>query len=143
MGGGLGGVSICLSRIWPDCHFTVADFDHTDIGLRTYNYGTENSFAAYNDLAATKELLMATGTKGEAINLINGLPESSYAITFSVLSWGFHYPVDTYAWWAWKRSGITILDCRANTGAKDDLSRYWDDVELIESYGKHEWYRCT
>lgn len=145
MGGGLGGVSICLSKIWAMCHFTVADYDHTDKDLRKYNYGTEESFAAYNSLKATRELLEINGVRGKCYDLSYGVhwPDVPLDLIFSVLSWGFHYPIDRYLVWARAYSTMLILDCRSDQGAKDDLSKYWNNVELIESYGKHEWYKCT
>ena len=144
MGGGLGGVSVCLSKTWPECHFTVADYDYTDKTKRTCSYDITGTFAAYNSLSATKEMLDVNGVNGEVADLA-AMPKtiSRYDLIFSVLSWGFHYPVSTYAGWSALFGKTLIIDCRHGTGARYSLLKHWDNVELIMAYGKHEWFKCT
>jgi len=146
IGGGLGGVSIALARKWPKARFLVADCDVVErgAGKRQIGYGKDvGIFAGYNMLEETGRLLAAHGVNGRVVDLKGaGLPENEqFDLVFSVMSWGFHFPVGEYARWAARNGRVTILDCRADTGAREEMERYWADVRVCDWYYKHEWLK--
>jgi len=82
--------------------------------------GFHDEMEPYNNLAITKKLLMMNGVIPEHIHFhpINAELTIPCDVIISLLSWGFHYPANTYCELA-KRSlrsgGIIILDVRKGT----------------------------
>ena len=138
LGGGLGGVSACLSKLWPECEFVIVDRNGRE--GRKINYGED--FGKYNQLEETGKFLRSGGVKHRLINIDTQLPPTQADLIFSVLSWGFHYPIDTHIAWAASATKQLVVDCRANTGADTLLRRNFSAVKLIAEYHKHEWYLC-
>jgi len=140
LGGGLGGVSACLSKVWPMCEFIIIDRDGRE--GRKINYGED--FGKYNQLEETGRFLNSGGVKHKLVNIDSQpMPTQPADLVFSVLSWGFHYPVEAHIAWAASVAKQVIVDARAGTGAGQSLHRYFSCVEVIEEYPKHEWYLCS
>jgi hypothetical protein len=139
LGGGLGGVSACLSKFWPDCEFVIVDRNGRE--GRKINYGED--FGKYNQLEETGKFLESGGVKHRMVNIDVQPPPAEADLIFSVMSWGFHYPVETHLAWAASASPLAIVDCRAGTGAHASLRKGFSEVKLISEYPKHEWYLCS
>lgn len=139
IGGGLGGVSACLSRFWPEAKFIIADRDGYE--GRKIDFGDD--FGCYNSLKETHRFLWSAGVPHETVNLMEEPLPDSADFGFSVLSWGFHYPVSTHIEWAAATLKLLVIDCRAETGAAEELKKFFSVVERVVSTEKHEWYRCT
>ncbi len=139
LGGGLGGVSACLSEFWPDCKFVIVDRDGRE--GRKINYGED--FGKYNQLEETGKFLRSGGVKHQLVNIDVQPSPITADLVFSVLSWGFHYPIETHLDWVVCAARQVIVDCRAGTGSSAALTRVFSTVKLISEYPKHEWYLCS
>jgi SAM-dependent methyltransferase len=140
VGCGIGGIDIFLFRHYnsdPDISFYL--LDKTDIADNIY-YGFRQSGAFYNSLEYAKLLLSSNGISEEKINLtyatsnytINN--DQIYDLILSLYSWGFHYPVSTYAEAVYShldKGGRVILDIRNNSNGIQDLHALFDQVVII------------
>jgi hypothetical protein len=140
IGGGLGGVSACLSRVWPECEFIVVDRN----GCEGRKIGYGDNFGKYNQLAETGQFLTSAGVRHRLVDAdCEPLPGKA-DLVFSVLSWGFHYPVATYLAWAGQVAAQLVIDCRAGLpGTRTELYSAYPHVRLFDAYLKHEWYICS
>jgi hypothetical protein len=143
LGGGLGGVSACLSKFWPDCEFVIVDRDGRE--GRKINYGQD--FGKYNQLEETGKFLRSGGVKHRLVNIDVQPPPARVDLIFSVMSWGFHYPIETHLDWTAAAAKQVVVDCRAGTGAEEALRKRFlpmgFDVKLFSESPKHEWYLCS
>jgi hypothetical protein len=139
LGGGLGGVSACLSKFWPECEFIVVDRDGRE--GRKVDYG--NDFGKYNQLVETSRFLRSGNVKHRLVNVDKQALPAKADLVFSVLSWGFHYPIETYIAWAAAAAKQVIVGCRAGVGSRAALAQHFSKVEIISEYEKHEWCLCS
>lgn len=140
IGGGLGGVSAMLARVWPQTEFVILDRDGHE--GRKVNFSNEEPFGKYNQLALTSQFLRSGKIKHTTCNVDIQPPPAKVDLAFSVLSWGFHYPVSTHLDWVAGATPRLVIDCRADTGATAELLKRFETVELIHTSPKHEWYLC-
>jgi hypothetical protein len=138
IGCGLGGISVVLAEGWPTTEFIMLDRDGNE--GRKINYGED--FGKYNQLELTSRFLTARGVEHRTCNIDRQGPPAQVDVAFSVLSWGFHYPVQTHIEWVAKAAPVLLIDCRAGTGAFNDLVRHYQDVRVIMEKPKHEWFLC-
>jgi SAM-dependent methyltransferase len=104
------------------------------------HYGFQSRGAFYNSLEAAKNCLVLNGVPEhnvvlkEAGDSIQIAPEGSVDLVISIISWGFHYPVDTYLTEVLrilKPGGSLILDVRRNTGGLELLHDHFDTVSEV------------
>lgn len=71
------------------------------------------------------EMLDANGVTGVKTIDINDekFPRKQFNVVISLLSWGFHYPIDTYQLNV-KKGGIIVADVRRGTDGIKKLSEY-------------------
>ncbi len=101
------------------CEVLLIDLETND----RRNFGFEAEGAAYSSLAKARALLLANGVSDKKITLLNPqatAPESAKPVDLvvSLLSCGFHYPVDTYLPFlakVLKPGGTAIFDLRERT----------------------------
>ncbi len=80
----------------------------------------------FNDMLAARELLAANGVD---MSHVRDWPVGydkviKCDLCISLLSWGWHYPIDAYlkmAWWSIGIGGRLIIDIRMNTGGETAL----------------------
>lgn len=109
-------------------------------------YGYSGTGAFYNSLAVAEEFLTANTVPTTKIATYDvdtaGFPKGKvFDVILSLISWGFHYPVEVYldeAFDALSDNGVLILDVRKDTDGKDILSRKFSSVEVILNGEKHE-----
>ena len=107
VGCGVAGIDVFLHRHYvrrghpePDPDFYLLDKSRTEASVY---YMFERRAAFYNSLAVARSLLVANGIPSRRVHLLEVTSRSEIAVqaTFdlvvSLISWGFHYPVDTYA----------------------------------------------
>lgn len=138
IGCGLGGVSAVLAERWPQAEFIMLDRNGNE--GRKINYGED--FGKYNQLELTSQFLKARRVKHQTCDIDNQAPPAQVDLAFSVLSWGFHYPIAAHISWVTKAASRLIIDCRAGVGAEQELKLHYAEVQLIKSSPKHEWYLC-
>ena len=127
VGCGVGGLDVFLSRHYGG-KAELYLVDRTEVQDRIY-YGFKPHGAFYNSLSAAKSLLVQNGVEEPRIHLIDARVEDLSTIRnvdlcISLLSWGFHYPVDTYSETVkkfMKKGGVLILDVKKGTGGETEL----------------------
>ena len=126
------------------CDLILIDIEQSD-GI---HFGFNDTGAGYADLANARAFLVANGVPDQAITTINPrhAPLADFApvdMAISLLSCGFHYPVETYD--AFFKSQVTkaiLLDCRNQKGGKQALKAYGAVREVGEEQ-KHKRILCT
>ncbi len=119
VGAGIGGVAAALHKKY-NCFVNIIEKDiwEKDKPIIAY-HNHHKQFGGYNSFATTKELWEINKADMNKLKLINtddiltdkvNFPKSDVVI--STLSWGFHYPVDTYFEKAKTTNALIILDCR-------------------------------
>lgn len=108
-------------------------------GEAEFYYGFRADAAHYNSLALARALLEANGVAAEDIETVDvgsqPLPSPrEFDLVISLLSWGFHYPVDTYLDYVAAHlapEGVLILDVRRDTGGYEQLAARFQQLEVI------------
>jgi len=141
IGCGIGGINIFLSQHYnsPETAHYCLDKTQTD---KIY-YGFKQRAAFYNSLEYTKEFLSLNG-----INNIHLLPandkntiesNATFDLIFSLISWGFHYPVETYldqAYSLLNSGGHLIIDIRKNTNGLTTIKERFANIKTISETDK-------
>lgn len=104
--------------------------DKTEINDKIY-YGLENKAAFYNSLEVARGLLTANGVSDDKVHTqeATGLPvfpDKKFDLIISLVSWGFHYPVETYlneVYELLKPGGLLIVDIRKGTEGEKLLEK--------------------
>lgn len=98
VGGGLGGMALRLARHYgPGCRVIV--YDRTgDAGSKIGWHSSAADFGAYNNLQLTSQFLEGNGCENFAVGDADAdlFPGGPHQLVISLLSMGFHYPVETY-----------------------------------------------
>jgi hypothetical protein len=111
-------IDLMFSRHF-DCDVTLIDIEHTDSHQHDFN----DTGSGYASLSQATAFLTSNGVPMKSIHTVNPqkteLPDGPFDLMISLLSAGFHYPIDEYA--AYARSqlrpgGILVFDRRNNTG---------------------------
>jgi hypothetical protein len=102
IGCGMAGIDVFLKLKYPDAHLCLLDGDGEKFGS-----GWNKTLDPFSSRAIAGKLLRANGVSvGHWFDI--GTKEDLKAdLVVSLLSWGFHYPLDTY-----KVSGFVICDLR-------------------------------
>ncbi len=140
IGCGVAGIDILLARHYKERGKNV-DFyllDKTEINDRVY-YGLEKTASYYNSLTIARDLLAANGVPGERIHTqeVTGapiFPGVQFDLVLSLISWGFHYPVETYldeAYGLLKPGGKLIIDIRKGSGGENLVEAKFDALPTI------------
>ena len=122
IGAGIGGIALTLHKQY-NCLINIIEKNkwEKDKALIAY-HNTHKEFGGYNSFAVNEEMWKINKGNKSKLNLINAddilnnivdFPTSD--IIISTLSWGFHYPVDTYWKKAKEKGKLLILDCRKGT----------------------------
>jgi hypothetical protein len=140
IGAGVGGIDWFLYQHYRgslDLHI----LDRDGVSDAVY-YGFNPTAAKYNYLGQTAEFLERNGVPRAKLHMhdveTSGFPTSiRFDLIVSLLSWGFHYPVDVYAdavAAVLSPSGTAILDVRKETDGMAQLQRRFSrGVELLDA----------
>lgn len=103
IGCGMAGIDVYLKRKYPKATLWLLDGD----GDSFSKYGFRRNMAPYNSKSATGAMLKANGLEYDRW-IDAGTKEKLEAdLIVSLISWGFHYPLDTY-----QVSGLCVADLR-------------------------------
>lgn len=113
------------------------------------HYGFRARAAFYNSLESARDLLIANSVPEKDINLFVAtenfdIPNTKFDFIFSLIAWGFHFPVETYlanVYDALKPGGVLIIDIRANTQGEDILKATFGNSRAIYE-GKNRRVLC-
>jgi hypothetical protein len=146
IGCGVGGIDVLLNEHYKgDCRFVLLD---SDVETPLF-YGYKKEAACYNSFEATADLMSSNGVllfnligKNEALfnwtdkNI--GVPEKEYDIVISLLSMGYHYPIDTYEF----KTKCFIADIREGTDGLEKLLNTYPVVNVIAEQNKAQRVVC-
>ena len=104
IGCGLAGIDIWLKQKYPEARLILLDSDGDSWGA-----GWNQSMRPFTSRQAAESLLFANGVKVDEWKDVGTKEELQAELVISLLSWGFHYPLDTY-----KVKGTCIADLRRN-----------------------------
>jgi SAM-dependent methyltransferase len=132
IGCGVAGIDARLSDHYKEKGKKV-DFcllDKTELNEKVY-YGLEKRAAFYNSLEIARNLLIANGVMGQNIYTQEAIgapifPSKKFDLILSLVSWGFHYPVETYLDEVYEKlmpGGTLIIDIRKGTEGEKLLEK--------------------
>lgn len=145
IGCGIAGIDVFLYGHYAHSKPSLSLLDKNGISEQVY-YGFRESGACYNSLAAAEEFLVANGIPRAAIHTFDidqdGFPaHEKFDLVVSLISWGFHYPVEVYldqVCAALREGGVLILDVRKKTDGKRLLAHRFASVETLLDEKKYE-----
>ena len=144
IGSGVAGIDIMLHKHYKDKEIDFHLLDKTEVNSKVY-YGIEKEAAYYNSLNIAKNILMANGIEEKNIHTqeVRGkeiFPGKRFDMIISLISWGFHYPVNTYideVYDALVTGGVLIIDVRKNTEGEDLLLKKFGLESVIYEAQKY------
>jgi SAM-dependent methyltransferase len=144
LGCGIAGIDVLL---WDHYGGGTAFYLLDASELSAVRYGFGESVAYYNSLRLTRQFLLRNRVPSDQIVTIDIQRDSfpsntSFDAIFSLISWGYHYPVTTYldpAYDALKPGGSLILDVRRRTPGKQQVAgKFGVEPEVIYETKKFE-----
>lgn len=147
IGCGVGGIDALLYARCGAPELYLLDRD----GVGDVHYGFRDCAAWYNSLDRTRELLLLNGVAPEHIHTFDvgrePLPRGArFELVLSLLSWGFHYPVETYLDYVCEHltdAGAVIIDVRRGTAGRETLASRFASLEIIDETAKYQRLRAT
>lgn len=142
IGCGIAGVDCVLNTHYKNPHFYLLDKSTVDSKI---HYGYQKTGAFYNSLSVAREILNINGVNYDRINTIEVDDVSSVVLprgmhlVISIMSWGFHYPVDVYLDKVTKiltDQGVLVIDVRDNTNGIELLKSKFEEVSVCGVFGK-------
>mgnify|MGYP001579147514 CR=1 FL=1 len=140
IGCGVAGIDVLLNKHYKELGRDIEIFllDKTETASRVY-YGLEKRAAYYNSLFVAREILERNGVKGPSIHTQEAaggpiFPGKQFDLVVSLISWGFHYPVETYldeVYGLLKLGGKLIIDIRKGSGGEKLIEKKFGNIELI------------
>jgi SAM-dependent methyltransferase len=139
IGCGVAGIDVFLSKHFKDIHPTFYLLDKTSIEKVVF-YDFKHKASFYNSLDVAKEMLIRNGIPKECVHLIEATDNndinigSKVELVISLISWGFHYPVETYLDKVHDlliKGGSLIIDVRKGTADIDILRNVFSKVDVI------------
>lgn len=130
IGAGVGGIDVLL---WKKCRPALCLLDY-DKSAPKLKYGMQPTGEPYNSMKATEQMQKRNGVQGVEYYTPEDVDKGAlmgrgFDLIISCLSWGYHYPVQTYlkaAYETIKEDGAIIIDVRA-----DDDKRWRIPVETM------------
>lgn len=143
IGAGLGGIDVLLNRRFRGSspEFWLLDRFRIDAAI---SYGFAAEASAYCDQEETRRFLCHNGIDERRLHLVDAdadeWPATRFDLVVSLISWGFHYPVETYAGKvaaSLAKGGVVILDVRRESGGMEELQRWFPRIDVIAEASKH------
>lgn len=141
IGSGLGGINVLLSAHYGHAvEIWALDGSGMTEGP-LYGYSHDERF--YADLDTTAAFLADNGVPAENVKTVDILtelfPKGPFGLIFSLASWGFHYPIQTYARRvaaALAAGGTLIVEIRKGTPAEIDAKRAFGLPKVLADFDK-------
>ena len=139
IGCGLAGIDLLLYEHYNK-NLTIRLFDYNSISENLY-YGYKDKASHYNSLILAGQFLKLNGVYKTQIGLHEvekGFPEKQYDLIISLISYCFHYPVQTYLKNIRKYKGVVkIFDVRKDTDQIKILLDNFEFVQILADYQKY------
>jgi len=124
IGSGMAGIDVMLGGHYPGATLHLLDKSGVSPRINAGFNERADDFAHYNDFDAARELLAANGIANPVVchdMHCDPFPDQMFDVVVSLLSWGFHYPISTYAP---RCRGIMVVDVRNGTDGEARLAEY-------------------
>lgn len=125
IGSGMAGIDVLLGRRYPGATLHLLDKQGVSARINAGFNARAEDFAHYNDFDLAVGLLRDNGVENEIIthdaSRTQEVPNLVFDVVVSLLSWGFHYPIATYAP---RCRGVMVVDVRMGTDGEDALREY-------------------
>jgi SAM-dependent methyltransferase len=146
IGCGVAGIDVLIHQHYADPALDIFLLDKTQVEQRVfYQFKPEGAF--YNSLTVARDLLVANEIDAAHVHLHEATATNEIAIdtpidlVLSLISWGFHYPVETYVQRVHevlRPGGVAILDVRKQTSGLEVLNALFAEVDvLLETKKQH------
>jgi SAM-dependent methyltransferase len=150
IGCGVAAIDALLSEHFRSSDPEIYLLDKSATDTSVY-YGFKPHGAFYNSLETAAIVLRANGVNAAKVHLLEANAANEIAIAenvdlvLSLISWGFHYPIDTYLRRVYELlnpGGCAILDVRKGTDGKAKLGELFRQVDVINDQRKFERVRA-
>jgi hypothetical protein len=145
IGSGMAGIDILIAKSCLSARFTLFDMDGND-GNKVGWHENVQSFGQYHSFEALRQLITGNNLPDDRFDLVDGrygFPDQEFDLVMSFLSWGFHYPIETYLDRVHlSDGGVMIVDVRSGTGGIETLHANFPSVEVIHNAAKHQRVVC-
>ncbi len=146
IGCGVAGIDVFLNRHYQDQPSVFYLLDKTSVEKSVfYNFSSTGAF--YNSLDIAKKVLLLNGIPEKSVHLLeanddhNIEMDGSVDLVISLISWGFHYPVETYldkVYTLLNNDGSMIIDVRKGTNGIHLIENIFNRVSIIYDAEKHQ-----
>ena len=139
IGCGIGAINVMIFDHYKHQSPNIHLLDKTSVDEKIH-YFLEKSASFYNSLELSKKFLSNEGVPQKLIHLheVDGsLPQGSYDIILSLISWGFHYPISVYledSYDKLKDGGVLILDVRKESDGLNELNKRFKSKIIYEGF---------
>jgi len=139
IGCGVAGIDVFLADYYDQTNLKIYLLDKTKTENSIW-YGFHSEGAFYNSLVVAKKLLTNNGIPSNRITSLEVNKQNEINIDqkidliISLISWGFHYPVNTYVEKVYQllnKNGVVILDIRNKTNGLDLMKEYFPTIHCI------------
>lgn len=146
IGCGIGGIDVFLSKHYLQQNPNFYLLDKTEMPRKVY-YSLTKKGCYYNSLSVTKNFLVNNGISEDRIFLQEATDDNKigfnvkFDLVISLISWGFHYPVETYLDQVYdklEQGGVLIIDVRKGDQGLEKLKTKFSNVTVIYAGGKHD-----
>ena len=140
IGCGIGAINIFLNNFYNgSANFHLIDKNYVSKKV-IYGYRESNA-EGYNDLLLTKEFLKKNSINENSISTYDidkdRLKEIKYDLVISLISWGYHYPLEVYINYLRENSNeetIYIFDIAEEYVSTEDVNKYFNKINIIKKY---------
>lgn len=135
IGAGMGGIDVFIDRHYEGkAKLLLLDKDGKAPVINAGFHVDPKTFAHYCDFSAAVDLLAINGVNNvDFYDVKDGFfLEKKFDIVISLLSWGFHYPISSYAPKIAK-GGVIIADVRKDTDGQKLLAGYGSVVVVHDA----------
>lgn len=146
IGCGVAGIDVFLADTYRPERPRIVLLDRTRTETEVF-YGFKNKGAFYNSLEVARSLLMANGLPEGSVELVEATDNNDINVSgkvdlvISLISWGFHYPVETYLHKSHQiltDNGRLIIDVRKGTAGIEALRSVFARVDVIIDTSKYQ-----
>lgn len=145
IGSGMAGIDLFIARHY-DLSVDIYLLDKEGISEEIVAgfHSNQSKFSYYNSFSLASQFLETNGISVTKIHTVNIDAEPfpvavGFDLIISLLSWGFHYPVDAYidnVYRALNNNGVLILDIRKNTDGEKKLEEKFGKKPVCIEHGK-------
>jgi SAM-dependent methyltransferase len=146
IGSGLGGINaLTYDALKTKPEIWLLDKEGVSKDWNAGYHKSASTFSHYNSFDAGGQMLTGAGIPKAKINFVNiseqPFPDNkTFDIVYSFISWGFHYPLETYSEQVKKslsEDGVLIVDTRRGTTDVEKVSVIFDRPAKIILEGSH------